>query len=175
MYAWARQWLAEEWDDWAPRTRASQVEGLARFVPLAVPHGAPEAPPKLRAYLTTALPPKAEFDPLTDSERWLTRWSLPLTELAEERLAVIERRLGIGDAGQPLGPNTAGRYRRIAHTCIGRAAELKQIPADPLAIDPEGPLPAQVPTTPHRCRHPATPVPAGDGRHHRRHSEPPAW
>ena len=138
VYAWARQWLAEEWNEWAPRTRASQVEGLARFVPLAVPHDAPEAPPKLRAYLTTALPPRAELDPLNDSERWLTRWSLPLTELNEERLAVIERRLGIGDAGQPLGPNTAGRYRRIAHTCIKRAVELKQLPADPWPPTPKG-------------------------------------
>lgn len=32
--AWARRWLAEQWPEWAPRTRASAVEALARLVPL---------------------------------------------------------------------------------------------------------------------------------------------
>ncbi len=136
--SWARQWLAEEWAEWAPRTRASQVVGLARFVPLAVHHGAPEAPPRLRAYLVDALLPTTDLDSGSDAERWLARWSLPLGELNEERLAEVERRLGIGDSGQALGLTTAGRYRRIAHSCIRRAVELKQIPADPWPPTPKG-------------------------------------
>ncbi|MFQ5556518.1 MAG: site-specific integrase, partial [Acidimicrobiales bacterium] len=31
-HEWARRWLAEHWDEWQPRTRASAVEALARFV-----------------------------------------------------------------------------------------------------------------------------------------------
>ncbi|MEZ5412069.1 MAG: tyrosine-type recombinase/integrase [Acidimicrobiales bacterium] len=138
VYTWARQWLAEEWDDWAPRTRASQVEGLARFVPLAVRSEAPEPPANLRAYLSEALAPKADIDARSEHERWLARWCLPLSELNEERLAEVERRLGLGDTGQALAPNTAGRYRRIAHTCTRRAVELKQIPADPWPPTPKG-------------------------------------
>ena len=33
-HAWARRWLAEQWPEWAPRTRVSAVEALTRLVPL---------------------------------------------------------------------------------------------------------------------------------------------
>ena len=29
---WARRWLGEQWQEWQPRTRASAVEALARFL-----------------------------------------------------------------------------------------------------------------------------------------------
>ena len=35
VHRWARQWLREQWPEWAPRTRASAIEALARFVVLA--------------------------------------------------------------------------------------------------------------------------------------------
>ena len=40
-HAWARRWLAEQWPEWAPRTRVSAVEALTRLVPLLVAHGSP--------------------------------------------------------------------------------------------------------------------------------------
>ena len=36
VYTWARQWLAEQWPEWQPRTRASAVEATARFVAMVV-------------------------------------------------------------------------------------------------------------------------------------------
>ena len=36
VYQWARRSLAEQWPEWAPRTRASAVEAITRLVPLLV-------------------------------------------------------------------------------------------------------------------------------------------
>ena len=52
-------WLTEQWSEWQPRTRASAVEALARFVTIAVLAGA-TAPEELRVYLYTALEPGSE-------------------------------------------------------------------------------------------------------------------
>ena len=54
VYIWARQWVAGEWQDWAPRTRRSGLEALCRFVPLVCDSKAPEPPAGLRAYLRGA-------------------------------------------------------------------------------------------------------------------------
>ena len=43
VHIWARRWLAEEWPEWAPRTRVSAVEAIARFVPLLLAADAPGA------------------------------------------------------------------------------------------------------------------------------------
>ena len=48
----ARRWLAEQWDEWQPRTRNSAVEEMSRFLPLLVKPGARDVP-ELRTYLTT--------------------------------------------------------------------------------------------------------------------------
>jgi hypothetical protein len=33
LHEWVREWLAEQWPEWQPRTRRSAVEALSRFVP----------------------------------------------------------------------------------------------------------------------------------------------
>src|SRR5260221_14052926 len=33
---WVRQWLAEQWPEWAPRTRGSALEAMTRLGPLLV-------------------------------------------------------------------------------------------------------------------------------------------
>ena len=35
VHEWSRRWLAEQWPEWQPRTRASATEALARFITLA--------------------------------------------------------------------------------------------------------------------------------------------
>lgn len=130
VYAWARQWLAEEWAEWAPRTRKSAVESMARLVPLAVSGSAPDPPVNLRRHLTSALAPQATAV-AGPEEAWLGRWGLTLGELDEKVLADVDRQLGLGDRGQTLAANTAARYRREARSCIRRAVELKLISADP--------------------------------------------
>src|SRR3546814_16215606 len=42
-HEWARSWLAEQWPEWSPRTRASAVEALPRLIPFVVPPMAPQA------------------------------------------------------------------------------------------------------------------------------------
>ncbi|MGH9209881.1 MAG: tyrosine-type recombinase/integrase [Acidimicrobiales bacterium] len=138
LHTWARQWVADEWETWAPRTRRSQLQALARFLPLVVDPKAPDPPPGLRAHLIDSLEPGTAIDDAADAEKWLSRWSLSLGELDESVLAEVERRLGLGDEGQQLAASTAGRHRKIAHACVRRAFELKKIPADPWPPSPRG-------------------------------------
>jgi integrase len=138
VYAWARQWVAEEWQEWAPRTRQAVVESLARFLPLVVDQKAPEPPAGLRSHLVRTLPPAADIDEQADAERWLMRWGLTLGDLTRELLSDVERRLALGDKGQPLAAATAGRYRKNAHRCIRRAVELGRLDADPWPPTPKG-------------------------------------
>lgn len=130
VYAWARRWIAEQWPEWQPRTRRCVMEAIARFVMLAVDEKAPPPPRGCRAELRHGLAPDAA--PMTDPVlRWLERWSLPLDDLNQVRLSDVERRLGIGDKGQLLAAETAGRYRKNARACVRRAVDLGLLPTDP--------------------------------------------
>jgi len=138
VHAWARTWVGQEWDGWAPRSRASVVESLERFVPLAVDAQAPPPPPGMRAHLHATLRPGSVIDPDSPEERWLARWGLTLSQLDSARLAEVERRLGVGDAGQPLAASTAGRFRKNAHACVSRAVALGLLQVDPWPPRPRG-------------------------------------
>jgi integrase len=136
IYQWCNRWLAEQWEEWQPRTRASAVEALARFLPLtALPAAA--APTDLRARLTIALRPEG-----TTEDRALEEWlseSMPLlAQLDRQLLAEVDRRLGLRDDGRLLASSTASRYRKVARACVRRAVELEVLPADPWPPSPRG-------------------------------------
>lgn len=78
VHQWVRRWLAEEWPEWQPRTRASASEALARFTALAVKPGV-EAPGEVRRYLANALAPDAVHQ--LEQERGLERNRLALGDL----------------------------------------------------------------------------------------------
>jgi hypothetical protein len=124
VHAWCRRWIGEQWNEWQPRTRTSAMESLARFVPLLVADGAPPPPDALRKHLVCAFPPDAEIDPLDECEAWLARWCLALEDLNRNRLGEVDRRLGLGDAGQVLSPASTSRFRKVARACVRRAVEL---------------------------------------------------
>lgn len=136
VHQWVRQWLAEQWEEWQPRTRASAVEALARFVPLLVDNHAPIPPAGVRPHLVSTLRPGVE--PTGPVEQWLDKWSLQLGQLDRSRLAEVERRLALGDQGQPLAASSAARYRKIARACIRRAVELEILDTDPWPPAPAG-------------------------------------
>jgi integrase len=138
VHLWARQWVAQQWPEWAPRTRRSDVEALARFLPHVRDPKAPAPPEGMRKYLSNTLPPGQDIDAEHECERWLKRWSLSLGELNREILAEVEHQLGIGDEGQVLATQTAGRYRKVAHSCIRRAVELGRLDVDPWPPAPKG-------------------------------------
>lgn len=138
VYAWARRWLAEQWPEWQPRTRASAVEAMARFVPMVVAPSAPAPPEGLRRYLMGTLPPESEVSESDPCERWLARWSFKLDELDRALLADVDRRLGLGKDGQALSGWTASRYRKLARACIRRAVELDLLAGDPWPPAPKG-------------------------------------
>ena len=140
VYVWARQWVNEEWQDWAPRSRRSAVEALSRFLPLVCDPTAPAPPDELRAHLRTTLPPGgAETDGSSaEAEDWLRRWGLSLGALGRELLADVDRQLGVGVAGQQLAASTAARYRKVAHRCVRRAYELGRLTSDPWPPTPRG-------------------------------------
>jgi hypothetical protein len=116
VFEWARQWIRQEWPDWAPRSRKAAVESLARFVPLVHDVKAPPAPEGLRAYLTRTLNPASEVDDACDLEKWLRRWGLSLGELNREVLAEVVHKLGIGDKGQPLAAGAPSSWAASTRT-----------------------------------------------------------
>ncbi len=72
IHAWARRWIAEQWEEWQPRTRVSAIEALARFIP-AVANDETAPPKGVRAYIVATLEPGAEIDASNPLEEWLTR------------------------------------------------------------------------------------------------------
>ena len=136
-HEWARRWLAEQWPDWAPRTRASAVEALTRLVPLLVASTAPKPPEGLRRHLFAWLPPGGTVLD-EEADLWLSRWSLQLGHLSRPILAGVDQALGQRDDGQPLGPATAGRFRKVSKACIRRAFELGVLEVDPWPPAPQG-------------------------------------
>jgi integrase len=138
VFAWARRWIAEQWPEWQPRTRRSARESIARFVVLAVDENAPPPPPGCRAAIARALAPDCP-DPMDGAaQRWIERWSLPLDGLSQVRLSDIERGLGLGDSGQLLAAQTAGRHRKNGRACVRRAVELGLLANDPWPPSPRG-------------------------------------
>ena len=131
VHDWARRWIAEQWDEWQPRTRTSAIEALTRFVPLATRSTAGPPPPAIRAYLTGTLDPRSVRGVDDPCEHWLASAGLTLAELDRSTLAAVDRQLGLGLAGQVLGASTAGRFRKVARACIRRAADLEVLASDP--------------------------------------------
>lgn len=128
MHEWARRWLSEQWKEWQPRTRVSATEALARLLLLTVRDGA--APPAgLRPYLQVALSPGSERDEYL--EAWLVANCLSLAEIDRERVAEIDRRLGLKLDGSPLAAWTANRFRIVSRACVHAAVEIGAIANDP--------------------------------------------
>ena len=129
VHEWSRRWLAEQWQEWQPRTRASATEALARFVTLAVDRSA-KTPEGLRVYLYTALSPHSEGGHDILLEKWMARNCLALGELDRERVADIDRRLGLKLDGSPMAANTANRIRIVARASVQAAVEAGAVAAD---------------------------------------------
>ena len=138
VFRWAREWLAEQWSEWQPRTRASAIEAMSRFIPLVHHRDGPDPPEELRSYLVRALDPAVAIDSEDRCERWMQRWSPPLNELDRELMAGVERRLAIGLHGQSLSASVASRYRKVAHACLVRAVDLNILKVDPWPPPPRG-------------------------------------
>ena len=131
IHAWARRWVAEQWNEWQPRTRVSAIEALSRFIPLATRRDAGKPPDALRSYVVRTLDPRWLVDVDDACEVWLRGACLTLAELNRPTLADVDRRLGLGLDGQVLGAATAGRFRKVARSCIRRAVDLEMLPSDP--------------------------------------------
>jgi integrase len=129
VHDWSRRWLAEQWQEWQPRTRASATEALARFIAIAVEHGA-KIPKGLRVYLYSALSPDSEGGRDAQHERWMAKNCLPLGELDRARIADIDRKLGLKLDGSPMAANTANRIRIIARASVQSAMEADAVAAD---------------------------------------------
>ena len=129
VHEWARRWLAEQWQEWQPRTRTSAAEAMARFITIAVAPGA-KVPEGLRVYLYAALSPNPAGQRDTAYEKWMAKNCMPLGEFDRGRIAEIDRRLGLKLDGSPMAANTANRIRIIARASVLGAIEAGAIAAD---------------------------------------------
>ena len=128
IHDWARQWLAEQWQEWQPCTRASAVEALAKLVMLATQSNA-VSPATLRRYLHVALVPGSDRD--SRLEEWLATNCLSVSEIDRSRVSEIDRQLGLKLDGSPLAASTANRIRIVARACINAAVSAGAIEGDP--------------------------------------------
>ena len=129
VHEWSRRWLAEQWQEWQPRTRASAAEALARFATIAV-RGSATPPEDLRAYLYTALTPGSEAHWNVALERWMGKHCLTLGELDRERIADIDRKLSLKLDGAQMAANTASRIRIVARASVQSAIDAGAVAAD---------------------------------------------
>lgn len=130
MHDWARRWVAEQWPEWAPRTRVACTEALSRLLVLTVQDRA-EPPGNLRRYLQRTLDPASEPDRDPNVEAWLAKHSMTLAEIDRERVADIDRRLGLKLDGSLLAATTANRIRIVSRACVESAVAIGAIAEDP--------------------------------------------
>ncbi len=130
VHEWSRRWLAEQWQEWQPRTRSSNAEALSRFVVLAIEPAA-QVPDGLRIYLQTSLRPDTSVARVKAHEDWMTKNCLPVGELDRERVADIDRRLAIRLDGTPMAASTANRNRTVARACVHAAVDAGALGVDP--------------------------------------------
>jgi hypothetical protein len=64
------------------------------------------------------LSPETEHDRDAHFEAWLMTSSLPLVDINRERVAEIDRQLGLKLDGSPLAATTASRLRIVSRACI---------------------------------------------------------
>ncbi|HEX7131821.1 MAG TPA: tyrosine-type recombinase/integrase [Iamia sp.] len=130
LHEWARRWLAEEWVEWAPRSRKSTVEVMARFVALAV-DGRSQPPTDVRRYLQRTLGPGTESAREQRIEAWLNRRCLRLGDLDRERARDLAQRVTLKLDGTPMAAPNAARHRANCHACLIAAVEVGAIETDP--------------------------------------------
>lgn len=130
LHQWARRWLAGEWVEWAPRSRKSAVEVMARFVALAV-DGRSQPPTDLRRYLMRTLAPTTEEAREPRVEAWLDRRCVRLGDLDRERTRDLAQRVALKLDGTPMAPSGAARHRANCHACLLAAVDIGAIESDP--------------------------------------------
>lgn len=130
VHEWSRRWLAEQWQEWQPRTRGSNAEALSRFVVLAVEPVA-QVPEGLRIYLQTSLRPDKSDMRIRAYEDWMTKNCLPVGELNRGRVATIDRQLAVRLDGLPMAATTANGNRTVARACVHAAVDAGAISVDP--------------------------------------------
>ena len=88
------------------------------------------APDGQRVYLYTAPAPDSESGHDTQHEKWMAKHSLTPGELDRERIADIDRRLGLKLDGSPIAANTTNRTRIVSRASVQSAIEAGPITAD---------------------------------------------
>jgi hypothetical protein len=85
----------------------------------------------LRWYLQRTLDPGTESERDPAREAWLAKHSLCLSEIDRERVADIDRRLGLKLDGSLLVATSASRHRIVSRACIEAAVAIGAIADDP--------------------------------------------
>ena len=143
---YTQQWLAARWQNWKPRTRASELEAAVRIVLYAVRAGSDAPPEGIRAYLARMLRPvegstgelSVPEDPTDrmiwerDCARWVQRSSLPLASMTPAVTERIVLQLGLLlDGVTPASSTTSRRYRTTLRALLRDAHEDGMLVTDP--------------------------------------------
>lgn len=132
--------IASRWPHAAAKTRDSMTDALATVTPVLVTDaaGMPEAETVRTALRQYALLPadRRPADPspeIVEAVRWLEKVSLPLAALAQTATvhAALDA-LALKMDGNPAAAETYRRKRAVFYNVLQYAAELEELPANPL-------------------------------------------
>src|SRR6185503_14163478 len=113
VHQWARRWLAERWDEWQPRTRASAIEVLVRFVPLVAGGESEQPPDGYRDTQQMGLPAQPG---------WSVRLPCRCRRVArDERDAVVRRMFGCHAPNRAVDHQSTLRHAQLQTAWTGPA------------------------------------------------------
>jgi integrase len=137
--AWVKRWFDEQSSSMKPSSRTSLAEAMARILPHLVRSRAPEAPEGIRSAIQDWLAGK------TEQPQFLSRWSIPLSDLTPERGRVAfdaacrrVSRKTTKEAGASVGANTIRRYRAAMRQIMGAAVVAGLLDEQPIPAAPKG-------------------------------------
>jgi integrase len=158
--SWAQTWFRQEYGRQPATTQSTVIEALERALPRLVSSRASEMPrhaPRvrqngnvvedtqtpsrlLREYVRQVLCRLADdagtVDPnhqadLDAAERWLSRWSLPLSDVDEGTTRRLYQDLGLTLDGKPLAGSTTHRHRSNIGAMFTQSVEDKKLERSP--------------------------------------------
>jgi integrase len=112
---WCGTWFKGEYPTWAPHTRKNHAQALGRVLPMIVKQRAVDQPDNIHTHIEQWLSSEAEMP------RWLSRWSLPLTDLTSERCVSIQREIeAVKVLDRRASRTTPGTMKSISASDIKR-------------------------------------------------------
>ena len=131
VHVYARTWLAEQWPEWQPRTRASALDALSKWLPMLAEDTRRPVPNGMYQYLVRSLSPDFKIDSKSLHEAWLARNIVRLDGLTPQMIETAMTKAAVSPSGKRYAKNTLQRHRTTMRAVLNRALDMGLIQIDP--------------------------------------------